>query len=678
MANYPAATPTWDSIRDLSNPPITGEVAAIVSVLGSNPKGSYSSVKERIDKFDVTDPGQATPGLRTLSGTGSAVTAARSDHDHNITYLRTDAKDIAGGYVSLTGGKVSPGSMGTFLPGFSNDKLFLRGDNVWALPVAGNATPNGNSSGDLAGAFAAGPTVRGIRTREVDGTAPALGNVYQWTESTKKWVAVATGSHQYIISANDSPTEWKNRAVYRCTGTNDEIIINNALLTAASNGARYAEVILAPGTYNVNLSAHPDAAGHFSAIRLYSKTKLRSEGRHAAIIRLANDQNISMFGDSSHETSIISNLNITSTGDTDISIEGIIVDANASNNSVGFLSGINLRYAENVSLIGVVAKNTREDSLNPKGQVQVYRCRNITIQNCIANNDQFGQGSAGFLLTENTNVFISGSRAELTLRDGFFIQSCVNVDIHNCYAYFNYSDGFSISYCRDVNLNNCTSGAKSSLTDTTWFPANINLGNGVYGFHLVTNMNLNMNNIAAIANGKSGIALDDTADGAKGPGLTNQQFISNIVFDSNTEYGVDVLTATAGRTTKIGNIISSNNGLGDIQVVGLASSAFTNIFGSKVTSPTMPSSGGSIVNPYPFTITVYIHAPAGTSITLALDNVNNSIGTYSSINKVVRNAFGNNVNAKTSHNTYVILSPGSTLYMTYSGGTPLWSWWVKA
>ncbi len=678
MASYPSATPYWDSPRDLSNPSAVAEVTAIATELGVNPKGSDASVNARLIRIDVTDPSSGV-GLRTLSGTGTANTGSRSDHNHDATYEATANRNANNGYAGISlATSLIPGSrLGT---GTADSTTFLRGDGVWVALSGTAGLPTGAASGDL-GLTYPSPMVVSMLNRVISSSAtPNYGSIYEWDNTNSVWTTAKVGTHQYIVAASNSPAEWRTRAAYQCTGTDDQTVINTASVDATKNGTVYGEVILAPGTYNVNLTAHPGATGYFSAIRLKSKTHLRSNGRHAAVIKLTNGQSGALFAAATEDTFIITNTTIVSaaspTLDTDITVEGITVDGNASNNSGGTYSGIGFNYLDGGSIVGCVSKNCRATLAIDRWQYKIYRSRNIVISNSIATHDDAGPGASGFMWLETTNGNAAGLFAYSNGFNGIVNRSAVNLMISDCLSYNNGGSGARSEYSRNILYNNCVFGSKTNFVDTNWSATNLTLGNGDYGLHIVGTEDFQLNNIICNSNTIAGFNFDDTADGVKGPGLTYRGNASNISATSNA-VGFIFLTAGAATSLKMRNFRVANNGVNDAYTPTYSYHSWGGEYGGNlINTPAIPTSGSSVTNPYPFRVCIYISVPPGSSAQVAIDSSARIIGSASSFFDTIKDGGGSPITVSSATVYPIMVEPGQTVHLTYTG-TPTWKWWVE-
>lgn len=172
---------------------------------------------------------QAVPSapVTSVAGKTGAVTLTEGD----ITSLTSDLaatektanKGQANGYAGLDSGSKVPA---TSLGGSSaSSSTFLRGDQTWAAPPAtADATASSKGVVQLAGDFggtAASPKVLN-RARSVT----------------------------FVVAASNSTANGQAAADYVCTGTNDDVVINNAISALSSSTG--GKVVLLEGLYTIS------------------------------------------------------------------------------------------------------------------------------------------------------------------------------------------------------------------------------------------------------------------------------------------------------------------------------------------------------------------------------------------------------------------------------------------
>ncbi len=701
---YPLIFPSWDSPRDLSNPPVSTEINILAGELGLNPRGSDASVAARLTRIDRADPSTGA-GLRSMGGTGTATSGARSDHTHT-TYQLLSEKNTT--YVGLnSSGKVPVAYLGANTP---TSSTFLRGDG-WIVPSGGGGAPSGAAGGDLSGSYPS-PSVSGIFGYALDITAPLDGQVYEYSSANNNLKPQTVGAHQYIVAANDSNFEWIKHANYVCDGVNDQTEINAAIVAATNSGARYGDVFLAPGTYNIVLSTHPNDAGSAVGIILYSKTSLRSIGRHGAKIKITNGQ--ATFGSSYSAALMNYNPNSTGTRDIDIAIEGIVVDCNGAVNTSGNAGGIDFQYVDNPNVMDCISKNARSNATgvgsNSRSQIRFRYCRNAWAQRCIATTDDSGRGGIGIAYTYCTGGGGISNIAYGNGYDGFNCHSSVDLLFINLYGYsngqtvFSATGGFGVicEYSRNITFTNCIFGSRANHVNNPWGTTNVSLGNGSGGMYSLCNEDLNITNVIGNYNGAlyasaDGFNFNDTVSAAEGAGITNHVTINNIIARTNANHGFGQAgTITMASGVKVRNMRAASNSGGQQYIPSpfsppqggtIGAYAMSNDTGGTTTTtsagsvtdqPSMISSGTSYAHFFLCQSIVYIAVPASCTLTASIDNIANVVGTVKTLSTKAIDDTDVVVSLSSTTVLPIVVEPGQSIFLTYSGGTPTWYWWYQA
>lgn len=390
---------------------------------------------------------------RTLSVSyGTAAGTAAQGNDSRITGAeQTTNKGQANGYAPLdSSSKVPTTNLGG---SGANSSTFLRGDQTWAAPPS---APNATSSA---------PGLVQL-TGDLGGTA------------TSPKVLNRARSATIVVAASNSSTNGKNAADYLCTGTNDDVAINNAISAlSSSTGGR---VVLLEGQYTIS---NPIVISH-------SYVTLEGQGpSYNTVIQAAatiSQTAMLQVGASSTLNNIrIANLAIKQGDGSNVPITG---------------SGHGILFCATDSIIENVRINFSEtDGVHiipgTSGATQLFDVILNNVYVYAPGQDGFFVGSE-VLNSELVLCKVKGGNTQPTPRGrhGFYVQGS-DVKLINCHPYYNQQHGLNVdtqnnSYSKSIVIiggeyeNNGRCGismnaAQSSLISEALFYGN-NVANNSY------------------------------------------------------------------------------------------------------------------------------------------------------------------------------------------------------
>lgn len=426
---------------------------------------------------------------------------------------------------------------------------------------------------------------------------------------------------------------------------------DSTAIRAAADAARTAKgtVVFRPVTYLISMTAHPVTGGNNVGITIGANTTwVGTPG--ATVIKLAASQTVG--NDVSGNNALVFNRNLTS-GDANITIEGITFDGNAANQTHTHL-GVAIWGADRVTLRDVTVKNCRGTSgsgVNECFFFDAHGCSNVTYDNCIAESTA-GSTATGFASNYSTNVkWVDCTAYGMTVAHGYAIYGSWNCQTVNCRAHSNASMGFNSEYSRNVVYTNCVSGGLANV-NTGIFTAGQDLGNGTHGF-VNLGSEVEYNGCISTHNTQRGLMInpDMSAVPSNMTGMTCFTRVNGGFFGDGNDYGISVLTAEADTATYITSVSSNTQLTGNTGAAFYLASLTSGAGDYLLTAPTAPASTTAIRNPYPFTVQIWMTATTITSISLG----------------------GTAVTTAVAAPTSVLLRAGKTIAVTYTG-TLTWRW----
>ena len=419
------------------------------------------------------------------------------------------------------------------------------------------------------------------------------------------------------------------------SGGDDQAAIQT-VLDAASPGDT---VMLHPGTYLVNLAAHPVTATYSCALAIPSGVRLVGAGMGATTIKLIANQTLGVSN--TNGPAIIYNRTLTG-GDEDIWIQDLTVDGNGANQTL-LQNGIIFVRTRGGGCTRVRVKNVKGTTNFPPNETMHFDTQlgmDTSYTDCEAVGTAGTQGS-GFSCNRATLVRYTGCTARgMSAGMGFTNWASQLVSHVNCYAYENYSNGFNSEEGQDVSYTGCHAGGEIAAGGD-YYVAGTSLGNTGSGFAINGTKNAVLTSCVSRKN-QTGISLVEGTNGAAGR-------INTCVFNDNTTSGVNANTAaTLLRWFIDASTVCEGN---TVAAYSLPTGYNTGPGAQISTAPTVPATTVSLVNPYPFRVSVYILTGQPTSLL----RVN-----------------GADLNTSTEH---IILDPGMDIAFWYSTA-PTWIWFA--
>jgi parallel beta-helix repeat protein len=354
-----------------------------------------------------------------------------------------------------------------------------------------------------------------------------------------------------FVAASDARSEVKDMADFICTGTNDDITIENAISLLPAAGGK---VKLSEGTFTLGSSIDI----------LKSNVSLEGSGPGTKIF-LANGANTHVIVVGNGATAL-----------SNIKICNLLIDGNKANQSAAG-RGIYFYGASGYLITNSVIENVWVKNCYSSGIYLSYSNNNtITGNNCQSN------GWKGIYLSYSNNNTITGNNCQSNGEDGIYLSYSNNNTItgNNCQS--NGEDGIYLYYSNNNTItgNNCQSNSLHGIylyySNNNTITGNNCQSNGWNGIYLNTYSNNNT---------ITGNILKDNSQ------ATNNSYDDIYVY-SSSNYNIissNIMIATATNKTRYAvnesgsdyNIVTGNycsgQVSGKIKLVGLNSIAANNI-----------------------------------------------------------------------------------------------------
>ena len=280
-------------------------------------------------------------------------------------------------------------------------------------------------------------------------------------------------SYSYIIAPNDAPETVKKGADYVCTGTNDQIIINEAI-----QSLEIGDIYLAIGNFNIT-----------AQIELKDNVNILSNG---AIINKSNEYSSLLTQDANVNDTIIyvkdasgflagqKVIVCSEKAYTDPGPTGKIISVDYKNNTITLnykiangvaVSASSKVVADYCCVVGNKIKNVKLQGLRINGNkannptcvdtnyaqngIQLNNCNMCLVENCIVHNISLH----GILFINTTNSIIRDCHSNTCGRHGIDIYgspSTMNILISNCICNSNATGGIQCHNGSGVSIIGCS------------------------------------------------------------------------------------------------------------------------------------------------------------------------------------------------------------------------------
>jgi hypothetical protein len=300
----------------------------------------------------------------------------------------------------------------------------------------------------------------------------------------------STGKIYATVTVGASNAKNINPALYdfMCSGTDDHVIINNAIASLPAAGGK---VLLSEGTFNTGLPI------------ILNKENVTLEGNGTNTkIRLANAKDVNVIE--------LGNGSGTKTG---MKIKNLTVDGNMANQTVN-VAGIYLNTdADYATIENCIIKSAKQDNIFVE-----TGCTNVTIRNNVIDSN----GSAG----GGTNIQTNGARTTI---DGNKCSNSLNTGIYLGFNAINSIVSNNIVEKASVIFIESRAVSTTVNNNTIHIAANLTPDYGI----AITDNSIVSNNIINV--GAIGVQIGD-GNGVIQTYGNNNSIIGNSIFFANTTY----------------------------------------------------------------------------------------------------------------------------------------------
>lgn len=487
-----------------------------------------------------------------------------------------------------------------------------------------------------------------------------------------KWAAAGSSAWSAVpawVAPYGSASTYTDHATYTCVATGPTDSTGIATDSAAIRAlALLGPLIFTPGTIYLDASL---SNGYRSGIYLPSNTRLAALIPGTTTLAFANTVISGRTADDNFQ--VIANASIgTATVDTNIELDGLVIDARAANQGTGtydLFDAVQFRKCRNLRIRNCTIKNARgTGSSTPTGgttfekwNLQLHECKQVTIADCETYSDAKGTyGATGIGLQKCDIGTISRVVAHDNRYHGMNCHGSTNLTYTDCWTHSNGASGTQCERSRDIHYENCIFGGLTNHLSTVHdTPVNSSRGNTTYGFVVqgadsirATNCTMSGNNI--------NIHCDGDVTAADSAGLTYSFLAVNCVARNSAAYNVNMIR-NASLATKFVNLRVTGSGSHDFYVSDdIYSTAspekpgafdISSRFGGMIASakkPNIPAAGATYTNQFPFRMGV--HVAGGNSVNLTVDG------------------------QATGNATFATVEPGGTIGLGSYTGSPVWEW----
>jgi parallel beta-helix repeat protein len=324
-----------------------------------------------------------------------------------------------------------------------------------------------------------------------------------------------TRGRTIVVAASNSIDPTLAPLIYRCTGVNDQVVINAAI---AALGAVGGTVILLEGQYNITAS-----------INLTTGTTLRGQGP-GTILKIPNGHN--------------ANLNVISASSVEhVLVADLKIDGNWSNQAAGTMNGIYFDTVTYSEIVSCWLESMRNSGIDLEGSSNIIILGNVTFDNYWNGINMVGS-SYNTIVGNNSSyddygIDITASSNYNTIAGNDYSSDVLGIDL---YA----SDYNSVvgNTCTGNNMEGISlyQAANNTITGNTC------VGNGHAG--------INMEQPTTQYNTIAGNTCNGNDFGIFTVSGANANTITGNTTNSNNDAGIDL--DTSDNNTVTGNICQAN------------------------------------------------------------------------------------------------------------------------